>query len=205
MEKMDMNERQQDADLNIRTEGIQQGFHDSLHHNRYEPTPYALLSELFAGYRLSPSDRLVDFGCGKGRLAFYVHHLFGAETVGVEIDQGLFREAMQNLSRYEKKAPRAKGCIRFHCTFAEEYPVQPQDNRFYFFNPFSVQIFMKVVLNVLKSVERAPRPVELILFFPSDDYIEFLEYRTGFLRVLEIPLPGAETLFQERFLVYRLT
>lgn len=201
---MMMNERQQDADLNIRTEGIQQGFHDSLHHNRYEPTPYALLAELFTAYRLSPGDRLVDFGCGKGRLAFYVHHLFGSEAVGVEMDPGLFAEAMQNLSRYEKRDARAKGRIRFQCEFAENYRVQPQDNRFYFFNPFSVQIFMKVVQNVLKSVEKTPRPVELILFFPSEDYIEFLEYRTGFERVQEIALPGSESDFRERFLVYRL-
>lgn len=198
-----MNERQQDANLNVRTEGIQQGFHDSLHHNRYEPTPYALLAELFAGYRLSPEDRLVDFGCGKGRLNFYAHHLFGAETVGVEMDQGLFAEALENRSRYERRNSRAKGRISFFCTFAEQYRIQPRDNRFYFFNPFSVQIFMKVVQNVLKSVEKAPRRVELILFFPSEDYIDFLENRTGFERVQEIPLPGAERDFRERFLVYR--
>lgn len=199
-----MNERQQDADLNIRTEGIQKGFHDSLHHNRYEPTPYALLAELFASYPLLPEDRLVDFGSGKGRLNFYVHHLFGSETVGVEMDQGLHAEALENLSRFGKKNPRAKGRIHFANTFAEQYRIHPRDNRFYFFNPFSVQLFMKVVQNILKSVEKTPRRVELILFFPSEDYIDFLEHRTAFERVREIPLPGAEQDFRERFLIYRL-
>lgn len=199
-----MNERQQDADLNIRTEGNQQGFHDSIHHNRYEPTPYSLLAELFASYKLTPEDRLVDFGCGKGRLNFFVHRLFGAETTGIEMDHGLYAEALENLLRYEKKNPRAKGQISFSCTFAEQYRIQPRDNRFYFFNPFSVQIFIKVVQNVLKSIEKAPRVVELILFFPSADYIEFLESRTSFERVMDIPLPGAEHDFRERFLIYRL-
>lgn len=199
-----MDERQYDHDLNIQTAGIQQGFHDSVHYNRYEPTPYKLLEELFAKYPLSAEDRLVDFGSGKGRLNFLVHHLFGAASTGVEMDQDLHQKARENLDSYVQKRPAAKGRIAFHCTLAEQYRIHPQDNKFYFFNPFSNQIFITVLNNILKSVERSPRPVELILFFPSEGYLGFLEHSTAFEQIAEIELPGVEADLRERFLIYRL-
>lgn len=199
-----MDERQYDHDLNIHTAGIQQGFHDSFHYNRYEPTPYGLLEALFNNHRLSETDQLVDFGSGKGRLNFLVHHLFGAATTGVEMDQGLHQLACENLESYVQKRPAAKGRIRFTCTLAEQYRIHPRDNKFYFFNPFSVQIFISVINNILKSTERSPRAVELILFFPSDDYIGYLEHSTAFEQFREIELPGVEGDLRERFLIYRL-
>ncbi|MDN7245131.1 SAM-dependent methyltransferase [Planococcus shenhongbingii] len=199
-----MNERQYEEMLNIRTSENQQGFHESLHHNRYEPTPYALLEILFSHYRLSGEDRLVDYGCGKGRLNFYVQYLFGAETVGVEMDETFYKEALDNRTAYEKKRKNAKGKIGFCCCLAQHYKVEARDNRFYFFNPFSVQIFMAAVNNILKSVEQVQRPVDVILFFPSDDYIDYLEHQTLFELLEEILLPGANRDIRERFLIYRL-
>lgn len=200
-----MDERQYDHDLNIRTLGIQQGFHDSFHYNRYEPTPYELLETLFSNYRLAEKDGLVDFGSGKGRLNFLVHHLFGTETTGVEMDQGLYQNACENLESYAQKRPSAKGRIHFTCVLAEQYRIHSRDNKFYFFNPFSIQIFITVINNILKSVERSPRCVELILFFPSQDYIGYLEHSTAFEQLREIELPGVDGDLRERFLIYRLS
>ncbi len=199
-----MDERQYDHDLNIRTAGIQQGFHDSLHYNRYEPTPYALLETLFQLHPLSESDRLVDFGSGKGRLNFFAHHLFGVATTGVEMDQELHQTACANLESYVQKRPSAKGQIRFVCTLAEQYRIDSRENKFYFFNPFSLQIFITVVNNILKSIERSPRPIELVIFFPSQEYISHLEHNTVFEQFREIELPGVEGDLRERFLIYRL-
>ena len=199
-----MNDHQFDEHLNIRTTGSQAGFHGSLHHNRYEPTPYALLEILFSEYQLAPEDRLVDFGCGKGRLNFYVHDRFGAEAAGVEMDETFYKEALENRSTFEIKRKNAKRKIDFFRCLAQDYQVDPRDNRFYFFNPFSVQIFMSAVNNILKSVEQAPRPVDLILFFPSEDYIDYLEHRTLFEQLEEIQLPGVKRDLRERFLIYRL-
>lgn len=199
-----MNDKQYDLLLNIRTEGIQRGFHDSLHYNRYEPTPYALLEQLFIHYPLSGNDRFVDYGCGKGRLNFYLHHLFGTETVGVEMDPQFYAEALDNRQAYEKKFHTAKGRIHFINCLAQEYPVHKKDNIFYFFNPFSVQIFIQVINMILRSVEESPREVQLMLFFPQLDYLDFLEYGTSFELQQEISLPGAERDLSERFLIYRL-
>lgn len=62
-----MKEADHDALLNIKTKGEQVKFNDSMHYHRYEPTPYKALELLFREYELNSRDRLVDFGCGKGR------------------------------------------------------------------------------------------------------------------------------------------
>ena len=200
-----MEDRRYDEILGIETTGNQQGFNDSLHFHRYEATPYALLDRLFAVYPLKPGDRLVDFGCGKGRLNFYAHHVFGTPGAGVEMNEAFFKKALENRVRYERKYKGATGKVSFECGLAQSYEVGRLDNIFYFFNPFSVQIFMKVVNRILRSVEKEVRQVDLVLFFPSHDYIDFLDRQTQFERVEEVVLPGAEKEPRERFLVYRLS
>ncbi|MEH7612983.1 SAM-dependent methyltransferase, partial [Gottfriedia acidiceleris] len=71
-----MDDKYYDNLLNIKTEGEQKGFNESFHYHRYEPTPYSALQQLFKQYILSNNDRIVDFGCGKGRLNFYINSLF---------------------------------------------------------------------------------------------------------------------------------
>lgn len=200
-----MDEQAYEGRLNISTAGNQKGFTDSLHHNRYEPTPYELLDRLFESYRLSPGDRLVDVGCGKGRLNFYVHDLFGVESVGVEMNTAFFTEAMENKKRYAKKNKAAEHSIEFYNCLAQDYPIAAQDNKFYFFNPFSVQVFINFINGILQSAETDPRMVEVILFFASQDYNNFLETSTAFQLVREISLPDFHKDPRERFLIYRLS
>ncbi|MBY0599964.1 SAM-dependent methyltransferase [Bacillus bingmayongensis] len=198
-----MNEQYYDAVLNIKTVGDQKGFNKSLHYHRYEPTPYSALETLFNQYELKGSDRVVDFGCGKGRLNFYIHHACGASAVGIEMNETFYEEAMENRERYARKSRNSKDKIQFQCCLAQEYEIDPRDNRFYFFNPFSVQVFMNVVNNILLSVEEVERDIELILYYPSEDYIFFLENQTAFELKEEVRLPEAyERNGNERFLVY---
>ncbi|PEF75950.1 class I SAM-dependent methyltransferase [Bacillus pseudomycoides] len=200
-----MNEQYYDAILNIKTVGEQKGFNKSLHYHRYEPTPYSGLEILLDQYEMKSSDRIVDFGCGKGRLNFYIHHACGASAVGIEMNEMFYKEAMENLERYAKKSRNSKDKIQFQCCLAQEYEIDPRDNRFYFFNPFSVQVFMNVINNILLSVEEVEREIEIILYYPSEDYIFFLENQTAFELKEEVRLPGVyERNENERFLVYGL-
>ncbi|MBA9028092.1 methyltransferase [Peribacillus huizhouensis] len=199
-----MNEQYYDALLNIRTAGDQKGFNNSMHYHRYEPTPYRALETLFNSYELKSSDRVVDFGCGKGRLNFYIHHLFQATVVGIEMNERFCKEAIENRTRYLKKVKNRTDIIHFHCCLAEEYQINPLDNRFYFFNPFSIQIFMQIINNILLSVEEFEREIELILYYPSDDYHYFLENQTSFEIKEEVILPDYAHNPYEKFLIYRL-
>ena len=62
---------------------------------------------------------------------------------------------------------------------------------------------MKVVENILISFENNPSKIDIILYYPSDDYIYYLENYTPFIQIKEVRL---DDLYkkdnQERFLIY---
>lgn len=201
-----MKEKYYDELLSIKTAGEQNGFNDSLHYHRYEPTPYSALELLFKQYELKSNDRIVDFGCGKGRLNFLINYLFDATAVGVEMNEVYYKEALENKDSYMKKHRKATDNIHFQCCLAEEYEINPLDNRFYFFNPFTIQIFRRIVDNILVSVENKERKIELVLYYVSDDYLYFLENHPSFELKEEIKLQGLyEKDSSERFLIYQLS
>ncbi|TAA73453.1 class I SAM-dependent methyltransferase [Planococcus salinarum] len=202
-----MEEREGDRYLNIQTAGTQWISEATLHHNRYEPTPYEHLKELFNRHPMDEEAGVVDFGSGKGRMNFYVHDRFGCRTRGVELNTSFYGEAQQNLEDYGRNGSHSLALdqIRFDCRMAQEYEIQPVDTVFYFFNPFSVQIFMKVVDNILRSQEVYPRKVEIILYYPSMEYIEFLERSTAFELRESIDMPSIGKDPAEQFLIYQFS
>jgi hypothetical protein len=86
---------------------------------------------------------------------------------------------------------------------AQHYRIDKKDNCFYFFNPFSVHIFRKVVHNILRSVEKNRRTVDLILYYPIREYKDFLKTSTPFTIINKIMVPGGSDK-KEKFLIYRL-
>ena len=199
-----MKDKYYDKLLHIKTGGNQES-PSGFHYYRYEPTPYTALEQLFESYEINTRNRLVDFGCGKGRLNFFVHHLFQSSVVGVEMNETFYQSAQENLKSYSKRNRVSRGQVQFHHCLAEDYRVNPADDRFYFFNPFSVQIFMKVIGNILKSFEKTPRQLDLLLYYPSDDYIFFLENETPFELQAEVTVRDlAVHNPYERFSIYRL-
>ncbi len=201
-----MKEKFYDKLLNIHTNEEQNRFYKSFHYHPYEPTPYSALETLFNQYELKGSDRIVDFGCGKGRLNFFIEYRFQATVIGIEMNTSFFYEALENREGYLRKRKNSRNQIHFLNCLAEEYKIDSRDNRFYFFNPFSIQIFRKVINNILLSVENAKRDIELILYYPSEDYIYFLEKDTAFELKQEVKLSDLyENHPYERFLIYRLS
>ena len=200
-----MNEQYYEKLLNIKTSGEQKIFNESIHYNRYEPTAYSALEVLSKNYTLTETDSIVDFGCGKGRLNFYINHFFHSTVTGIEMNSFFYKEALENKKAYFKKHKKKIDNINFLNCFAEEYNINPSDNKFYFFNPFSIQIFTKVVKNIIISVENYERPVDIILYYPSDDYIYFLENNTPFMLCKQIKLPSLyDKDPRQTFLIYRL-
>lgn len=198
-----MSEHYYENILNIKTSGKQDIEEATIHYNRYEPTAYSSLNELFEEYILCDSDSIVDFGCGKGRLNFYLHNKFKCTVTGIEMNNYLYKAACSNKKSYLEKY-KDDNKINFVCALAQEYEMKKLDNKFYFFNPFSVEIFMRVVDNILGSVYEFEKSVEIILFYPSDDYIFFLENYTMFELQKEIRLENFKNDNRERFLIYKI-
>lgn len=170
-----MDEQHYENILNIKTTGKQDLNETTIHYNRYEPTDYDVLNKLCKEYNFKSTDSVVDFGCGKGRLNFYLNYFYKCKTTGIEMNNYFYKQALENRKSYLEKYKKDEEKVNFICILAEKYIINKEDNKFYFFNPFSVEIFMKVVDNILGSVYENNREIEIILFYPSDDYIFFLE------------------------------
>ena len=201
-----MNEHAYDRMLRIKPSSGLQALSGSIHQNRYEATPYDALEVLVEEYELKWTDELVDYGCGKGRVSFFLHHHLQLTVTGVEVNGHLYKESLKNQVSYMQKVKKTTGSVRFERCLAEEYGVERAQNKFYFFNPFSIQIFMKVINNILRSVEQEPRAVDMILYYPTTEYLQFLHDRTAFELFMEIKVPKRfEQDENERFVIFRLS
>ncbi|NLM76043.1 MAG: methyltransferase [Clostridiaceae bacterium] len=198
-----MAERKLDRLLGIRTVGLREWKNGEIHYNRYEATPYKALDIFSENYKFKKTDKVVDFGCGRGRVAFYLHNRFHIPVTGIEANDKTFEEALENKEKYMMRAKHINAPIKFKFGLAQHYKIDKTENCFYFFNPFSVHIFRKVVKNILHSVEKHRRTVDLILYYPIREYKDFLEADTPFSVIDKIRVPDASNK-KEKFLIYRL-
>lgn len=197
-----MAERLYDKSLSIKTVGRREWRDRSVKFNRYEATPYDALDKLFDAYKIRKTDKVVDFGCGRGRVVFYIHNRFHVPVTGIEVHDLTYSEAVENKSSYRFKNKHIKAPIKFKYCLAQHYQVKPSDNIFYFFNPFKV-IFKKVVKNILASVKEHERTVDIILYYPMPEYKKFLKEETPFRLINKVRLPAVND-SREKFLIYRL-
>ena len=168
MESMTDREITWDKLLQIRTCGRDETNSDQ-YRFPYEPTPYSVLERLAASGLIGPEDGVLDYGCGKGRVDFFLGYRTKSATIGIEYDDRIYSAALEN-----QKTALSKGKTTFVPARAEEYPVPPEVNRCYFFNPFSVEILHKVMARILESYYESPREILLFFYYPSDEYIAYL-------------------------------
>ena len=156
-----------DKRLQINTVG-RDDFNADEYRYPYEPTPYCVLERLAESGLICEDDVVLDYGCGKGRVDFFLSDQTKAKTIGIEYDERIYQGAMKNREAASSKA------AEFVLERAEAYEVPPKVNRCYFFNPFSVEILRKVMARLLESYYENPREVFLFFYYPSDEYIAYL-------------------------------
>ena len=139
-------------------------------HSRYEPTAYSVLERLAASGYIGKDDILVDYGCGKGRVSFFMNYAVGCRTVGVEYSEPLYEAARENLAGY---AGRSVKQVEFVCENAENYEIGDA-TCFYFFNPFSVQILQSALGRIMASYYANPREMKLFFYYATDPYLTCL-------------------------------
>ena len=133
----------------------------------YEPTPYSVLERLSRSGLINENDVVLDYGCGKGRVGFFLAYETKARSIGIEYDHKIYESALFNQKTSKSKAD-------FVLTKAEEYQVPHHVSRGYFFNPFSQEILRKVMARILASYYENPREIFLFFYYPSDEFISYL-------------------------------
>ena len=157
-----------DKHLQIKTSGRDDTAADQ-YRFPYEPTPYSVLERLANSGLLRKGDTLLDYGCGKGRVGFFLSYQTKVRSIGIEYDPRIFARAEEN-----RKTALSRARTECVLTRAEDYAVPAAVNRFYFFNPFSVELLRAVMARITASYYAAPREALLFFYFPSDDYVAFL-------------------------------
>ena len=157
-----------DLSLQIKTAGRDELGADEYHHP-YEPTPYSVLERLAKSGLVDNGDVVLDYGCGKGRVGFFLSYRTKAKTIGIEYDVRIYKSALENgqttISRIKPDFVLAR---------AEEYEVPTEVNRCYFFNPFDLEILHKVMARICQSWYENPREIFLFFYYPADEYISYL-------------------------------
>ena len=199
-----MNEQQYEKLLNINTSGFQYGFPKLVQYHRYEPTPYSGLDQLFEVYELPKNPYFLDIGCGKGRVPIYMHYRFDIPATGIEMDQKFFTEAEHNVEHYLKKIGKKHSSLQFINDLAENYSITKNDNVFFFFNSLSVHVFRIFVNHVFDSIEKYPRIVDLLLYYPSPQYMDYLQNELALHCHLEVKLMHEKN-ENERIVVFRIS
>lgn len=135
----------------------------------YEPTPYCVLERLANSGYIHKKDLVIDYGCGKGRVGFFLAYQIKAQVLGVDYDERMIEAAMHNL----ESAARPNG-IAFSQENAVDFIFPEKATHAYFFNPFSVTLLQQVVERIKDSYYAYPREIYLYFYYPSDEYISYL-------------------------------
>ena len=153
--------------MNIST-GIIDYSHEDDDNYGYDPTPYVVLNDLIQLELLKKEDVVVDYGCGKGRIEFFLNSQVGCKVIGIEHEEKLIEKANENLKQYGND----ENIIFIHSK-AEDY-VPDEANCFYFFNPFSTKIFRKVLERIGESYKRQPRDILIFFYYSTIEYKLYL-------------------------------
>lgn len=163
-----MKEEKWDKLLQIRTTGRDDSHADQYRYP-YEPTPYPVLERLANSGYIRKGNTLLDYGCGKGRVDFFLSWQTRCRSIGIEYDERIYEKAVEN-----QNMSSVSGRVTFQAVDAGEFPVPESVDRIYFFNPFSLEILQKVISRIRDSYYEAPREILLFFYYPSDEYISFL-------------------------------
>lgn len=163
-----MNETKWDKLLHIKTTGRDDSRADQYRYP-YEPTPYPVLERLADSGYIKKKNVLIDYGAGKGRVDFFLSYQTRCRSIGIEYDDRIYSSALEN-----KKSAVSSGRTEFQLENAETYVVPAEADRFYFFNPFSVEILRKVIGRIRESYYQTAREMMLFFYYPSDEYISYL-------------------------------
>ncbi len=106
----------------------------------------------------------VDLGSGKGRMLFVAAERPFRRVLGVEFSRSLHAEAVENIRRF-----RGRGGVTIESVLADagtfEFPAG--DLVIYLFNPFGVETMGRVLGNLGRAMEAAPRHAVVVLLWPE--------------------------------------
>ena len=158
-----------------------------LFHYKYEPTSYVFLERLFSIFPFNQSDHMVDFGCGKGRVLLVAAQSGCLSLSGCEVNELRFHILKDNIESFLKR--RGKQCtFTVENISADKFSILPDMNKFFFFTPFHVKIYAKVIQNISASLKSRQRDITLFLYKPWADALDYIDRTESFHRIVTLDM-----------------
>jgi hypothetical protein len=122
----------------------------------YQPLFSSYVKIIMDCFVITDSDKLFDWGSGKGAaMIFFARYPF-SEIGGVELMRGLHEAAIENFKR--KKFDH----LISYNEDASRFENIDQYNYFFFYGPFMGKVMEQVIANLRKSLFRCPRRITII-------------------------------------------
>ena len=160
-----MKEKEWEKLLRIKTTGRDDTRSDTFRYP-YEPTSYEVLERLANTGIIGKNNTLLDYGCGKGRVSIFMAYQTKCHSIGIEYDERIYNRALAN-----KTDAVSGNKVKFLCVDAVGFKIPDNVDRFFFFNPFSVEIFKSVLANIIDSYYENQREMLVMCYYPSDEYL----------------------------------
>ena|SRR6218665_1311215 len=161
---------------NLEEKGI-----DTDHATFYMAAGYDILEAVFAQCNLAASAHFIDIGCGKGRTMCVAAYMGAKKITGIDFSKAFCDEAEINLQKTKEKISSFNFNVFHNDAFYFEIP--DDADIIFLFNPFDEVIMSGVVENIEMSLERNPRPMNIIYANPMEKHL-FVE--AGYVQTYHI-------------------
>lgn len=132
----------------------------------YEPSEWFSVGRAIRSLPVALNDVFIDFGSGKGRVLLIAAQLPFKRMIGVELSSELNDLARQNVARTTLRL--RCGNIELVTADSVNYEVPDDVTVAYFYSPFISVTFSKVLDNLIRSVDRSPRPLRILYNYPVE-------------------------------------
>lgn len=132
----------------------------------YALTSRNALTNILRRIPISPEDKFLDIGCGKGGVVCYAADFPFKKVAGVEVESWLVDIARKNVRNLNLEHR-----VEIIHQDAVEFDRYENFNVFFLFNPFDLDIYatvLEMIFNTMESREREERPVWLLCYGASN-------------------------------------
>jgi len=133
----------------------------------YEGTNAYIFKNAFSSFKIDAANScFIDFGSGKGKAMFMAAGMGFRKVIGVEFSIELVEICCKNLEIFKA---RSKSKTEFEIVHmdASQYEIPMEANLLFFSNPFNEMLTTKVIENILRSYEKAPRELWIVHLYPQ--------------------------------------
>jgi hypothetical protein len=149
---------------------------------RYQSIHPEIFRDLMRALPIADPSRFtfVEFGSGKGRPLLLASEFPFKQIIGLEFCLELHEAAVANIARFHSPAQR---CFRIQsiCIDAAEWDPLPGPLVLFFYNPFEIHVWKRVLRKLERSLDEQPREIYVVL--TGEEAVVPLVEAAGFRRL----------------------